>query len=239
MAALNLGSGPQPTPRSFPELIEHLASRPQPAVVYYHGSTAERVELSGRVLANWTVKLVGLLREETEITAGGVVVLDMPSHWKAAALWLACMALDTEVHLGQPHTSRREPDLVLTDQPLAWVNSDELADAELAAVSGGMVDSSFTEATGHQLPAWVLDVSAEVRQQPDQLLQPLEQVPLPVVDSSMESPLVLTTWTPDTAAQMAALWAEDGVVVLFHGPPHGQVWEQMLRNEAATYRSSR
>ncbi|WP_246160982.1 TIGR03089 family protein [Nesterenkonia halophila] len=169
-----------------------LAARPQPAVVWY-GPEGERVELSGRVLHNWAVKLIGLLREEVELVRGATVLVDTPPHWKAAAVVLACRALGAE-----PRITRRdaaadsaadvgadaESALVVTDRPAAWERSAALGDAELAALSPGLLDGSWAEVAGEELPAWVLDVSAEVRQHPDQLVEPLEELPLPALDAA-------------------------------------------------------
>ncbi len=95
----HIGSASRNVPEDFPQLLELLGSRPQPAVVWYgspgaqDSSEPERVELSGRVLQNWAVKLIGLFREELEEVFEGsaqpVVLVDSAPHWKAAAVILA------------------------------------------------------------------------------------------------------------------------------------------------------
>lgn len=213
-------------PADFAQLLESLGQRPQPAVVFY-GREEERVELSGRVLANWAVKLIGLFDEEYELGPEHTVLVDAALHWKSAAAVLAAQAVGAAVTL-EPGAS---PEVIITDRPVEWIGSAELGEAELAALSSGMLDSSFEDATGEELPAWVLDISADVRQQPDQLLTALPAISLPDPGRDASQPLVLTRWEEDSPARMAHTWAQGGVVVLFEGEPDGPRWEQMRRNE--------
>lgn len=64
----------------------------QPRLTWY-GPDDERVELSGRVLANWVTKATNLLVEEGEVEPGTRVLLDVPVHWRALvwamATWCA------------------------------------------------------------------------------------------------------------------------------------------------------
>ncbi|TNC17162.1 TIGR03089 family protein [Georgenia sp. 311] len=64
----------------------------QPRLTWY-GPDDERVELSGRVLANWVTKATNLLVEEGEVGPGTRVLLDVPVHWRALvwamATWCA------------------------------------------------------------------------------------------------------------------------------------------------------
>ncbi|NLS08945.1 hypothetical protein HGQ17_02790 [Nesterenkonia sp. MY13] len=230
MSPLTLGSSSGKVPTDFTELLDHLGSRPQPAVVHYAAADT-RVELSGQVLANWVTKLIGLFNEEYDLTEGDEVLIDAPPHWKAAAASLAAGAMGAEVALGSEGWP--EAAVVVTDQPLSWVDSDTLGDAELAALSLGMLDSSFEEATGEEIPAWVLDVSAEVRQHPDQLLMPLPEVPLPAAANTggEQGPLLLTEWSPESNDRMLGTWAQGGVVVLTDGQPDAELAELIRSNE--------
>lgn len=293
MTPLTLTTDSQEVPENFPGLLDLLASRPQPAVVWYgaapdENGSPERVELSGRVLQNWAVKLVSLFREELEDSFAiphPVVALDAAPHWKAAAVCLAGAALGARVHvLGQStdETGRTiqadkavEPDgvsasaavtraaiaaleeaptVMVTDRPGAWTEgilADALGNAELAAISPGLLDSSFEEGTGEPVPAWVLDVSAEVRHHPDQLLEPLGTVPLPghrdpdpapgalVVPSASQLPPLQAwrqlSWAGDVTRQILNVWAHSGTVVLFDAEPDAAPasWTALLRNEGA------
>src|SRR5690554_3627439 len=60
----------------------------QPRLTWY-GEDDERVELSGRVLANWVTKATNLLVEEGEVEPGTRVLLDVPAHWRALVWALA------------------------------------------------------------------------------------------------------------------------------------------------------
>lgn len=268
MPPLTLGAPVPEVPGNFPALLDLLASRPQPAVVWYGGSEAqpedsatERVELSGRVLQNWAVKMIGLFGEETELDEDDVVLIDAAPHWKAAAVVLAAGALGGRVHLSGAAEHRAElvgpagmtphpPALVVTDRPEAWIDGElagALGDAELAALSPGLLDASFEEATGRPVPAWVLDVSAEVRQHPDQLLEPLRELPLPepgeptpgavVVPAGAQPPRLQAwralNWTDGVAGQLLGVWAHSGTVVLFGADPADapESWTGLLRNE--------
>lgn len=189
MPSLSLGTSSSPAPTTFSHLLDALQARPQPALVYYSraasphddesasGHSEHRVELSGRVLQNWTVKLIGLLLDEAELQSGDVVLIDTDVHWKSLAVALAASAVGCEVQLD--FAADADYALVVTDDPGSWQDSAALGQAELAALSPGMLDSSFAASTGAVVPSWVLDVSAEVRQQPDQLLDPVPDVPLP------------------------------------------------------------
>ncbi|MGQ7787720.1 TIGR03089 family protein [Nesterenkonia sp. K-15-9-6] len=250
MAPLSLSTFSHEAPRDFPALFELLGARPRPSVVWY-GPDGDRVELSGRVLQNWAVKLVGLLREEVELDDGADVLIHCAPHWKACAAVLAAGALGCRVTLGSPGG---EPALVITDRPEDWTDTEALGDAELAALSPGLLDDSYADAVGTSLPGWVLDVSAEVRQHPDQLLSALPEVALPPVPSEPRDLLCSTaeglhdvadaaagwsTWTPvrwDDDAETALLgaWAQGRTAVLVQPGPEGipaQQWETILRNE--------
>ncbi|MBE1515708.1 TIGR03089 family protein [Nesterenkonia halotolerans] len=207
MTPLTLSGSPDQVPQTFPALLDLLESRPQPAVTWYGGTVdaegAERVELSGRVLQNWAVKLIGLFSQESELEPGDAVLVDADAHWKAAAVVLAAGALGWSVTVTASGAAAGEspeadddaraaaaaalaPALIITDRPGDWTGAGALAqslgEAELAALSPGLLDASYEEATGEALPAWVLDISAEVRQHPDQLPAPLTPVALPSVE---------------------------------------------------------
>lgn len=294
MTPLTLGSASQNVPEDFPQLLSLLAERPQPAVVCYRPSAEdgamdsgagaeprsglssvadtaepERVELSGRVLQNWAVKLIGLLTEELEEIFDAAepaprVLIDTAPHWKSAAVVLAATSLGAQVvttagedaagpgAAGADAAGEEPASLVVTDRPQAWQGSSALGEAELAALSPGLMDESFEDATGQGIPAWVLDISAEVRQHPDQLLTPLDPVRLPeavrsasagsgnaesgVAGSARTALVTRTEWAPDAVVTLLSTWAHGNTVVLIDGAPGDAVWgqgrwEQVLRNE--------
>lgn len=70
----------------------------QPRLTWY-GPDDERVELSGRVLANWVTKATNLLAEEGEVEPGSRVLLDVPAHWRALVWALATWCAGGELVL--------------------------------------------------------------------------------------------------------------------------------------------
>jgi len=70
----------------------------QPRLTWY-GPDDERVELSGRVLANWVTKATNLLVEEGEVEPGTRVLLDVPVHWRAIVWGLATWCAGGELVL--------------------------------------------------------------------------------------------------------------------------------------------
>ena len=70
----------------------------QPRLTWY-GPDDERVELSGRVLANWVTKATNLLAEEGEVEPGSRVLLDVPVHWRALVWALATWCAGGELLL--------------------------------------------------------------------------------------------------------------------------------------------
>lgn len=269
MTPLTLGSASRNVPEDFPQLLSLLAERPQPAVVCYrpsgedtamdsdpgaeplsgdssvaHTAEPERVELSGRVLQNWAVKLIGLLTEELEeifdpAEPAPRVLIDTAPHWKSAAVVLAAASLGAQVvTTSAEDVAGQEPaSLVVTDRPQAWQDSSALGEAELAALSPGLMDESFEDATGQGIPAWVLDISAEVRQHPDQLLTPLDPVELPQGLADADTALVTRAeWAADAVGTLISAWAHGKPAVLIDGEQCDaawgqQRWEQVMRNE--------
>lgn len=70
----------------------------QPRLTWY-GPNDERVELSGRVLANWVTKATNLLVEEGDVEPGSQVLLDIPVHWRALVWALATWCAGGELVL--------------------------------------------------------------------------------------------------------------------------------------------
>ncbi len=73
----------------------------------------ERIELSGRVLANWVAKAANLLTDELGVERGDVVVLDLPAHWRALYWALAAWRVGAVVALGPDSRAV----VVVTDRP--------------------------------------------------------------------------------------------------------------------------
>jgi uncharacterized protein (TIGR03089 family) len=74
----------------------------------------ERIELSGRVLANWTAKAANLLQEDLDVGPGSAVALDLPPHWRTAYWLLAIWSVGAEAVVGPPQGAGA-PDVLVTD----------------------------------------------------------------------------------------------------------------------------
>lgn len=142
---------PRRSPALGPEgdLIAHLQPSGQPAVIDY---TAERVELSGRVLVNWATKFTHLL-DLNGITDADDVLLDLPCSWLSTGLALGAHWVTPEITF---LTDDADSAAIVTDRPEHWANSS----AELFVV-GESADPS------------VVLIEEDILAQPDQALLPV------------------------------------------------------------------
>ncbi|GAB3686204.1 TIGR03089 family protein [Angustibacter aerolatus] len=151
------------------ELLQSLvhADPARPRVTFYDDAPGptrgERIELSGRVLANWVSKAANLLVDEVDVEPGDVVAVVLPTHWRALywalAVWTAGGVLALE-----PHPEAR---VVVTDDPAAVEGADVVA-VSLPALS---------RRWDGELPRGAVDEAADLSSQPD-VFVPLED-PLP------------------------------------------------------------
>lgn len=132
----------------------------------WSSSDGEALELSGRVLANWTAKIANLLVQEADAEPGTRVLLDLPVHWRslvwALGTWVAGATVVTDA--GEPDGDGGVPDHVdvaVTTRPRAWVGRADL----VVAVT---LPSFALRWTGEPLGE-ALDGSADVAAQPDAL----------------------------------------------------------------------
>jgi uncharacterized protein (TIGR03089 family) len=150
-----------PAPNDTPTtLLAALAgSDPtRPRLTWYDDAAGptqgERIELSGRVLANWAAKAANLLQEELEVGPGTVVELDLPPHWRAAYWLFAAWSVGAEVVVGGSRADHR-PDVVVTDDPADWVDCGaSVVAVTLAALARGWA--------GEPLAAGVVDEAREL-----------------------------------------------------------------------------
>jgi len=69
-------------------LADQLRTDPaRPLVTFYDDETGERVELSVTTYANWVAKTAGLVQDELDLERGGLLLVDLPTHW-LGAVWL-------------------------------------------------------------------------------------------------------------------------------------------------------
>jgi uncharacterized protein (TIGR03089 family) len=104
------------TPASV--LAQVLRSDPaMPRVTFYEDTSGptrgERIELSGKVLANWVNKAGNALQDEYALGPGSVVQLSLPPHWRALYWALAVWSVGAALDLSGEST----PDLLVCADP--------------------------------------------------------------------------------------------------------------------------
>lgn len=180
---------------TVPALLEALqTSGPGPRLTWY-GGDGERVELSGRVLANWVAKTANLLREEFDVDAGEALRVKLPVHWRRVVVELAASALGARV--------TADADLLITATPHHDENGQTLAVAlpALARAVEGPLHGA-------------LDYNAEVSGQ-DDVFVPQEPADLPPAPELPAGARVLLTGDDrDLLGRCLAVWKADGSVVL-------------------------
>lgn len=147
-------------------LVDALATRwgTAPALTWY-GADGERVELSGRVLANWVTKAANLLIEEADAGPGTWVHIDLPVHWRAVAWTAGAWLAGCQVVLDEPggdETGTAGSDVVVTARPDdARVGADLVLAVALPALA--------MQWDGPPLPPGVVDAAAELMSYGDRL----------------------------------------------------------------------
>ena len=213
------------TPASV--LAEILRSDPaRPRVTFYEDTAGptqgERIELSGKVLANWVSKAGNALQDEYDLGPGSVVQLGLPPHWRALYWAFAVWAVGATVDLAGDRT----PDLLVCDDSgrldrlepapgdLVVVTLNALARVHPGPVPAGAMDEARELATyGDQFDA-IADPS------PDDLALITDSA-----RSTYRSVVPPRDWPGRTRVSLAgdltavlqstlAAWALDGSVVL-------------------------
>jgi uncharacterized protein (TIGR03089 family) len=112
-----------PPPNDTPAaLLQRLATRDQtrPRLTWYDDAPGptqgERIELSGRVLANWVAKAANLLQDDLDVGPGSVVTVELPVHWRAAYWLFAIWSVGAEAVIREAASA----DVVVTDRPESW-----------------------------------------------------------------------------------------------------------------------
>lgn len=215
-----------PTPSDV--LAALLRSDPaRPRVTFYDDSVnvGERIELSGKVLANWVNKAANLLQDELDIGPGGVVRLQLPAqHWRtlywALAVWSVGAAIDLE--------ARGPAELLVTSDADAAAHSDAsavvlvtlpaLARRHPGPVPDDVIDEARDLSTfGDQFDSWeeaALDADALVTA--DGTVTYADVVP--VVDWPAGSRVYIGDGRTTALRDALGAWSVDGSVVLVLGP---------------------
>ena len=156
------------TPASV--LADILRADPaRPRVTFYEdtpGDTqGERIELSGKVLANWVSKAGNALQDGYDLGPGSVVRLSLPPHWRALYWALAAWSVGATVDLtgGAGDGANAAADLLVCDHPDA-VNAT-LAPGDIILVTLGALARVHTA----PLPAGAMDEARELATFGDQL----------------------------------------------------------------------
>ncbi len=101
------------------QLLDALVGRDpsRPRLTWYDDADGrtrgERIELSGRVLANWVAKAANLLTDELGVERSDVVVIDLPVHWRGVYWALAVWRVGATVSLDGDARAA----VVVTDRP--------------------------------------------------------------------------------------------------------------------------
>jgi len=148
---------------TFPAALSarRRADAARPLVTFYDDATGERIELSVATYANWVSKTAGLLQDDLDIERGGLVLLDLPTHWLGAvwlgAAWSGGLCVTTDRSL------RTEADLVVCGPAGVHEYAGLAGDLPVVGISLRPLGGRFVE----PLPAGVTDYGAVVLAQPD------------------------------------------------------------------------
>ncbi|HET9860670.1 MAG TPA: TIGR03089 family protein [Nocardioidaceae bacterium] len=143
-------------------LARELRSAPaRPLVTFYDDATGERVELSVVTYANWVSKTAGLVQDELDVERGGLVLVDLPTHW-LGAVWLGA-AWSGGLCVTADRSLQREADLVVCGPDGVDRYAAASPDMPVVAISLRPLGARFA----HPLPEGVTDYGAVVLAQPD------------------------------------------------------------------------
>lgn len=123
----------------------------------------ERIELSGRVLANWVAKAANALTSDFDIQPGDVVALALPPHWRTVYWALAGWAVGASVHVADPALGSDDPTLAIAS--VVVTDSVELAEAADAAIVVTL--AALARSHPGALPSHAMDEAAELASYPD------------------------------------------------------------------------
>jgi uncharacterized protein (TIGR03089 family) len=156
-------TSPLPRATTFPAALSALLGREpaRPLVTFYDDATGERIELSVATYANWVAKTAGLAQDELDAERGGLLLVDLPTHW-LGAVWLgAAWSLGLAV-TDDPSTVERA-DLVVCGPDGVAAYAAHAARSQVVALSLRPLGARFAE----PLPTGVTDYGAVVLAQPD------------------------------------------------------------------------
>lgn len=124
----------------------------------------DRIELSGKVLANHVAKIAHFLVDEIGLEPGNRVVLDLPVHWKTIAWGLAALTAGGNLVVGRAKIADAEPGTVVVTANPRGIERDP-DDAVVALALGSLAMSWAGD-----LESDVYDGVADVMSFPDALM---------------------------------------------------------------------
>ncbi|HSE09394.1 MAG TPA: TIGR03089 family protein [Nocardioidaceae bacterium] len=137
------------------------ADAARPFVTFYDDRTGERVELSVTTYANWVAKTASLVQDELDVERGGLVLVDLPTHWLGAvwlgAAWSGGLSVTTDAALAE------QADLVVCGPAGVERYAAHADSVPVVALSLRPLGARFAE----PLPTGVVDYGAVVLAQPD------------------------------------------------------------------------
>ncbi len=151
------------TPSTFPAAVtaQLRNDATRPLVTFYDDASGERIELSVATYANWVAKTAGLAQEELDAERGGLLLLDVPTHWLGAvwlgAAWTLGLAVTDDPDLAS------EADLVVCGPDGVAAYTEHASRVPVVGLSLRPLGGRFTE----PLPTGVVDYGAVVLAQPD------------------------------------------------------------------------
>ncbi|WP_380167482.1 TIGR03089 family protein [Jannaschia sp. R86511] len=198
-------SSPGPAAVDVARLVASLQADPRPRLTWY-GEGGSRVELTGRVLAQWVAKTAHLLAEEADVVPGSRVAVRLGADWRAPVLRLAAWYLGAQVDEASDDDDRT-PDVVVVREDDA--DREARAGAVVVVVAAAALPGPVRD-----LPAGAVDYGAEVSAQPDQPPAPGPATVLRLALTDARRVLLGPERPPQHAV---AVWAGGGSVVLHTG----------------------
>lgn len=143
---------------SIVDLVTDLHTRPHPMLTWY-GDGGERVDLTGKVTANWMIKATNLLTMEVGCEPGSGVWLDLPAHWRSLVWAHAAWAAGARLTL-----TSDDADVAITATPTGAHSHLETIVIALAALARRV----------EEVPPGAIDGAADLMTQADDFMLPPE-----------------------------------------------------------------
>ncbi len=198
----------------------------RPRVTFYEDTPGptrgERIEISGKVLANWVSKAGNALQDEFDLGPGSVIRLALPPHWRALYWAMAVWSVGAAVSCA----GAGSPELLVCDDP-ALATGLEAAPGDVVLVTLG----ALARVHPGPVPAGAMDEARELATYGDQLVAVTDPAPddLALLTDHARTPYREVVRPPDWPARTRvnlagdlpavlssalAAWAVDGSVVL-------------------------